>query len=100
VGCIPAGAATRESCFTKFALAAGLYRVSILTYATQADATTQINPLRVLTTDFALSSATTVVEIVNSPTVPDGEQVAASHCSTCCRLTTRSTLGCKLVESH
>jgi hypothetical protein len=61
-----------ESCFTKFALAAGLYRVSILTYATQADATTQINPLRVLTTDFALSSATTVVEIVNSPTVPDG----------------------------
>jgi hypothetical protein len=67
-----AGQPQGESCWTNFALGAGLYRVSILTYATQTDATTQNNPLRVLTTDFALSSATTVVEIVNSPTVPDG----------------------------
>jgi hypothetical protein len=60
------------SCLPGLTIDAGLYRVNILTYATQADATTQNNPLRVLTTDFALSSATTVVEIVNSPTVPDG----------------------------
>ena len=59
-------------CSTKVGLPAGLYRVSIPIYATQADATAQSNPLRVLTTDFSLSSTTTVVDIINNATVPDG----------------------------
>jgi len=54
------------------------------------DATTQINPC-VYDNDSPVIGDHRV-EIVNSPTVPTVEQVAASHCSTCCRLTTRSTL--------
>jgi hypothetical protein len=67
-----------QSCSTKVGLPAGLYRVSIPIYATQADATAQSNPVRTLTTDFALSSATTVVDIVNNATVPDGGTASSS----------------------
>jgi len=66
------------NCSTKVGLPAGLYRVSIPIYATQADATAQSNPLRVLTTDFSLSSTTTVVDIINNATVPDGGTASSS----------------------
>ena len=65
-------------CSTKVGLPAGLYRVSIPTYATQADATAQSNPLRILTTDFSLSATTTVVDIINNATVPDGGTASSS----------------------
>lgn len=65
-------------CSTKVGLPAGLYRVSIPIYATQADATAQSNPLRVLTTDFSLSATTTVVDIINNATVPDGGTASSS----------------------
>jgi len=39
-----------------------------------------------------------VVDIVNNATVPDVGRPAVRRCSTCCRLTTRSAPGCKLVE--
>jgi hypothetical protein len=46
--------------------------VGLQVYATAADAATQANPLRTLTVDFPLSSATTVVEIVDSGPAVDG----------------------------